>query len=48
MPTGKEGIKFFERLVVLEQKVANIGTFQKWQMVLLAAIFLAALKAAVK
>lgn len=48
MPTGKEGHKFWERLVILEQKVANIMTFQKWQMGILAAIFLMALKAAVK
>lgn len=48
MPTGKEGNRFWERLVILEQKVANIMTFQKWQMALLACIFLAALKAAVK
>lgn len=48
MPTGKEGHRFFERLIILEQKVANIMTFQKWQMALLAAIFLAALRAAVR
>lgn len=48
MPTGKEGTKFFERLITLEQKVANVMTFQKWQMALLALIFMAALRAAVK
>ncbi len=47
MPTGEAGRKFFERLVILEQKVANISLFQKWQMALLAVIFIAALKAAV-
>jgi hypothetical protein len=48
MPTGKEGQRFWERLVVLEEKVKNIMTFQKWQMGILAAIFLAALRAAVR
>lgn len=48
MPTGKDGQKFWERLVTLEQKVANVMTFQKWQMGILAAIFLAALRAAVR
>jgi hypothetical protein len=44
MPTGKDGIKFFERLVKLETKVEGLMTFQKWQMGLLAAILLLALK----
>lgn len=48
MPTGESGRKFFERLIVLETKVANVMTFQKWQMALLALIFMAALRAAVK
>lgn len=48
MPTGKDGQRFWERLVVLEQKVANVMTFQKWQMAILAAIFLATLKVAVR
>jgi hypothetical protein len=48
VPTGESGRKFFERLVVLETKVANVMTFQKWQMGLLALILLAALTAAVK
>jgi hypothetical protein len=48
MPKGKEGHRFWERLIILEQKVANIMTFQKWQMVLLSAIFLAAIRAALK
>lgn len=48
MPTGDAGRKFFERLVILETKVANLITFQKWEMGILAAIFVAALTAAVK
>jgi hypothetical protein len=48
MPKGKIAFKFHERLIIVEQKILNIVTFQKWQMALLAAIFLAALKAAVK
>ncbi len=49
MPTRlKDVTEFFERMAILETKVANVMSFQKWQMVLLAAIFLAALKAAVK
>lgn len=44
MPTGKEGIRFFERLIKLETKVEGLMTFQKWQMALLAAILLLALK----
>jgi hypothetical protein len=48
MPTGKDGNRFWERLVILEQKVANVMTFQKWQMVLLTGIFLAILRVALK
>lgn len=44
MPTGKEGIKFFERLATLEAKVEALMLFQKWQTGLLAAIILLALK----
>jgi hypothetical protein len=47
MPTGKEGHRFFERLIKLEERVNQLMTFHKWQMALLAAIFLAALKAAI-
>lgn len=31
----------------IDQKIANLMTFQKWQMGLLTLIFLAALKAAI-
>lgn len=48
MPNGRHGTRFFERLIVLETKMLDIVRFQKWQMVLLAAIFLAALKAAAR
>jgi cell division protein FtsL len=48
MPTGKQGLDFFGRLVVLETQMKDVMRFQKWQMALLFAIFLAALKAAVK
>jgi len=48
MPTGKDGHRFWERLITLEQRVESVMTFQKWQMALLALIFMAALKAAVK
>jgi len=48
MPTGDSGKKFFERLVILETKVANIMTFQKWQMALLSLILVAVLTAAVR
>ena len=48
MPKGKLAFQFHERLIVVEQKVKNIMSFQKWQMGILAAIFLAALKAAIK
>lgn len=44
MPTNQA---WWERLTKLEERVKNVMTFQKWQMVLLAAIFLAALKAAI-
>jgi len=45
MPTGKNAIKFLERLVSLEVKVKNLIWYQKWQMGLLAAIFVAVLAA---
>ena len=45
MPTGK---KFFERLAVLETKVAALMTWQKWQMGLLAAILMLAIRNWVK
>jgi len=48
MPKGREGHRFWERLITLEQKVANIMTFQKWQMALLTLIFMAALRAAIR
>jgi hypothetical protein len=48
MPKGRAADRFWERLIILEEKVKNIMTFQKWQMALLALIFMAALKAAVK
>ena len=48
MPTGKEGHRFWERLIKLEERVEGLMTYQRWQMGLLALIFLAALKAAVK
>ncbi len=41
MPTGKEGNRFFERMVVLETKVAALMTWQKWQMSALIAILAA-------
>ncbi len=41
MPSGKYGERFFERLVVLEQKVADLMRWQKWQMGVLAAILIA-------
>ena len=44
MPTGKDGLRFFERLVILEIQVKALMTWQKWQMGLLAAILLLALK----
>ena len=48
MPTGKDGNRFWERLIKLEERVEGLMTYQRWQMGLLALIFLAALKAAVK
>lgn len=47
MPTGLEARKYWERLVALESQMKSVMTFQKWQMVLLGAIFLAAIKSAV-
>lgn len=44
MPTGNAGIKFFERLAVLETKVKDLMIWQRWQMGLLAAILLLAVK----
>jgi hypothetical protein len=45
MPTKLEDVKkFFERIAVLEAKVEGLMTFQKWQMALLAAILLLAMK----
>lgn len=44
MPIGKEGTKFFERLIKLETRVEGLMTWQKWQMGLLAAILLLAMK----
>jgi len=45
MPTKKHDVeKFFERIAVLETKVASLMTWQKWQMGILAAILLLALK----
>ena len=44
MPTGKEGEKFWQRLVTLEVQVKNLMIWQKWQMGLLAAILLLAVK----
>lgn len=47
MPTGKEAREYWIRLVELETKVEGLVTYQKWQMGLLALIFMAALKAAI-
>lgn len=45
MPTNKQDVeRFFERLAILETKVAALMTFQKWQMGLLAAILMLAVK----
>ncbi len=33
--------EFFERLATLEAQVANLMTYQKWQMGILAAILIA-------
>jgi hypothetical protein len=44
MPRGSEGNRFFERLIVLEEKVKDLMRWQRWQMgvlaVILAAVFL--------
>ena len=49
MPSNKRDVKeFFERLTILETKVAGLMIFQKWQMTLLAAILLLAIKNWVK
>lgn len=48
MPHGKDGQRFWERLVVLETKVASLMTWQKWQMTLLAAILMLAIRNWVK
>lgn len=47
MPTGKEGNRFWIRLVTLEERVQGLIIYQRWQMALLALIFMAALKAAI-
>lgn len=45
MPSNQKDVqRFFERLAILETKVANLMTFQKWQMGLLAAILMLAVK----
>lgn len=44
MPTGKDGIRFFERLITLETQMKALMIFQKWQMGVLAAILMLALK----
>lgn len=45
MPNKLEDVKkFFERIAVLEAKVENLMTYQRWQMGLLAAILLMAVK----
>lgn len=45
MPNTPESVKkFFERIAILETQVESLMTFQKWQMGLLAAIFLLAVK----
>ena len=42
MPSKKEDVeKFFERLAVLETKVAALMTWQKWQVAFLTAILAA-------
>lgn len=49
MPTRLKDVeKFFERMAKLEAQVANLMTWQKWQMGVLAAILLAALKVLVR
>lgn len=44
MPTGKIAERFFERLATLEARVEALMTWQKWQMGILAAILLLAVK----
>lgn len=45
MPNKYEDVKrFFERIASLEARVENLMTWQRWQMGILAAILLAALK----
>lgn len=46
MPTGKDAERYWERLIKLETKVEGLILYQKWQVGLLALIFMAALKAA--
>lgn len=41
MPKGKAADKFLERMATLEERVANLMTWQKWQMVILAGILVA-------
>lgn len=45
MPTTPDSVKkFFERIAILETKVESLMTWQKWQMGLLAAILMLAVK----
>jgi len=45
MPTNKRDVEqFFTRLAILETKVSSLMTFQKWQMAVLAAILMLAVK----
>ncbi len=45
MPTNKRDVeKFFERIAILETKVNSLMTFQKWQMAIVSAILLMAVK----
>ena len=49
MPSKHEDVEeFFERMAVLETQVKNLMVFQKWQMGVLAAILLLAVKAWLK
>lgn len=46
MPSKLKDVeKFFERITALEVKVEGLMTYQRWQMGLLAAILLMAVKA---
>ena len=45
--TKKEVQEFFQRVAILETKMENIMSFQKWQTGLLAALILMAFKAVV-